>query len=89
MTAVLAAVALAVLLAAAYLLGRRVENRRTYADLQQLKAELDATYADFISIPAWPENTAYRQEIAIDHQVVQAEPRARLDAYFLGLGRAA
>lgn len=87
METVLAVVALAALLAAAYYIGRRMEKRRTHADYRALCAELDTQYAALISIPEW--EYAHRQEVAIENRARQAETRARLDAYFLDLRGAA
>ncbi|WP_327029742.1 hypothetical protein OG989_04250 [Micromonospora sp. NBC_01740] len=79
----LALVALAAIIAAAYLAGRLVERHHAAADWRTARAELDALDAALVAIPA--DAIEHRQEVAAHHRAHRRAAVERLDTYYLDM----
>jgi hypothetical protein len=82
----LALIALAAIIAAAYLAGRLVERHHTAADWRTARAELDALHAALVAIPA--DAWEHRRDVAAEHLARRRAAVDRLDTYYLSLREA-
>lgn len=76
-----ALIALAAIIAAAYLTGRLIERHHTAADVRLLRSELDALHAALTAIPA--DAWQHRQQVAAEHLARRRAAVDRLDTYYL------